>query len=398
MKRFIFMIIFITILMFPINTYTMAPASKQEQYKEEIQTELDNQLQSLDIGEWDTILQKLPNETRTLFDGVNIQQLLKSMISGNFTFDYQKILQNISSFFLKEITVSLGLMIKIIVLTIMCGIIHNMQSSFVNESIGEIAYFATYILIITLIVQSLIILLGYGKDAISSMVSFMQLLFPILLTFLIALGGIASSTIFQPAIALLVGAISTFIRDVILPLLLVSAILTMINHISDKIQLSKLAGLIKSICTWMLGIIFTIYIGVLTVQGLVAASFDGVSIRTAKFAIDTFVPIVGSMFSDSIDAIVGCSLLIKNAVGVVGLVILALICIFPALKILAMIFLYRATSALLEPIGDIRVPQCLNDIANIITILFVTVISVGVLLFITIALLIGAGNMTVMMR
>lgn len=105
---------------------------------------------------------------------------------------------------------------------------------------------------------------------------------------------------------------------------------------------------------WTLGFGFTVFIGVMTVQGVSAAAVDGVSIRTAKYAMDNFIPIVGGMFADTVDTLVGCSLIVQNAVGVLGLILLLGALAAPLLRTVATMFLYRAASALLQPIGDSR--------------------------------------------
>jgi len=370
----------------------------EKQFQEELQMGIEAQIQELQMDDWDRLVQKLPMESRAVFGNMKIQDILRNLVTGKYQLDIGKLFQNLVTYFFNEISANLGLMVKVLVLAIICGILNNMRSSFESESIGEISHFVCYLLIIILIMQSFTGILHHGRESIQTMVDFMQLVFPILVTMLVAMGGIVSSAVFQPAVVLLVSTISAFLKDVILPLILFSAVLVVINHMSEKIQLNKLAGLVKSTCNWILGILFTVYLGVLTIQGATAASFDGISIRTAKYAINTFIPVVGGMFSDSVDTIISCSLLVKNAIGVVGLIVLALICTFSALKILAIAFIYRISASFLEPIGDSRVVQCLTDIANVLIILFVTVISVGVMFFITITLLIGAGNITVMMR
>ena len=145
-------------------------------------------------------------------------------------------------------------------------------------------------------------------------------------------------------------------------------------------------------------LIFTIFISVLAIQGALTASIDGISIRTAKFAVDTFVPIVGKMFSQSLDTIVGCALLVKNAVGAAGLIILVLICLAPAVKIFSLLFLYKLAGALLEPITDERIVESLNGIGNVLSILLITVLGIAIMFFMTVALLIATGNTAVMLR
>jgi len=147
-----------------------------------------------------------------------------------------------------------------------------------------------------------------------------------------------------------------------------------------------------------LGLIFTVFVGALIVQGVMAASIDGISIRTAKFAVDTFVPVVGKMFAQAVDMVVGCSLLIKNAVGLVGLLVVASICLYPVLKILGIMAIYKLTSAVLEPVTDKRIADCLNDIGNMMIIIAITVAGMAMVFFLAITLVIGVGNAATMMR
>jgi stage III sporulation protein AE len=148
----------------------------------------------------------------------------------------------------------------------------------------------------------------------------------------------------------------------------------------------------------VLSFVFTIFIGVLTIQGAMTASFDGISIRTAKFAMDTFVPIVGKMLSQSLDAVIGCSLLLKNAVGTAGLIIIGLLSMAPAVKIFTLMFLYKLSGSLLEPITDKRIADCLNGTGNVLLVLLVTVLGIALMFFLTTALMIAAGNTAVMLR
>lgn len=91
----------------------------------------------------------------------------------------------------------------------------------------------------------------------------------------------------------------------------------------------------------------------MTIQGMTAATIDGVSIRTAKFAVDSFIPVVGGFLSDAVETIVGCSLLIKNAVGAFGLISLFSIIAFPALKVISLVLIYKVCAAVIEPVaGD----------------------------------------------
>ena len=192
--------------------------------------------------------------------------------------------------------------------------------------------------------------------------------------------------------------LSTFVKNIILPLIFFGAILNLINYISSKVQIYKLAGLIKQATVVLLGFVMTIFLGIMTIQGVAASSFDGVTARTAKYAVDNLIPIIGGFLSDAVDTIIGCSLLIKNAIGAFGLFFLFIIILFPLIKIVALILIYKLSSAMIEPIADGRIVDSLNDMAKSLILVFVAVLSVAIMFFIVVTIIISTGNITVMMR
>ena len=401
MKKWIVTAILVFIICIPnlANANASVDDSLSQDYiKEELKRGTQEQINALDINEWNNFLKSIQAEGDDLIEDIDIKNFINKLISGNFELDLKKILLQLINLFFKEIKFNLIFMAKIMVIAIICGVLDHMKSNFTDSSVAELAWFACYIMVVILIVQSFTSILEVGKKAVEQMVSFVQILFPILLTLLIAMGGITSSGILQPVTALLVGASGTILKNIMIPLIFFSAVLVLVNNISDKIKLDRLCNLTKNICTWTLGIFFTIFVGVLSVQGALAASFDGISIRTAKYAVETFVPIVGGLFSKTVDMIIGCSLLVKNAVGIAGLITTVMIALYPIIKILCLMTIYKISSAILEPISDSRVSVCLNDIGNVLTILFVTVAGITIMFFITITLLIGVGSIATMMR
>jgi stage III sporulation protein AE len=237
-----------------------------------------------------------------------------------------------------------------------------------------------------------------GRSVIDSMVNFMHASIPVMVSLLVSGGNIASAGIFQPVLLLIVQVTATIVKNVFLPLIFLSTILSVVNNISEKIQISKLAGLFKQITGWAIGLTLTIFIAVISIQGTLGAAVDGVTGKTAKYAISAFVPVVGKYLSDAADAVVGCSLLIKNAAGTAVLIGVVALCMVPLIKILALVLLYRATAALVEPIADKRITSCMSDMAGSLTYVLGIASAVAFMFFISITALISAGNMSTAIR
>lgn len=134
------------------------------------------------------------------------------------------------------------------------------------------------------------------------------------------------------------------------------------------------------------------------IQGLSSSMADGVISRTAKYTVGAFLPVVGGLLSDSIDAVIGASLLIKGAVGTYGLIAIVLIVAMPLIKLLSLIIIYRFAAAVVEPIADKRIVNCISDVATSVTYIFAVLACVTVMMFFTIAAIIGTASVTIMMR
>ncbi|RYD04396.1 hypothetical protein N752_13560 [Desulforamulus aquiferis] len=140
------------------------------------------------------------------------------------------------------------------------------------------------------------------------------------------------------------------------------------------------------------------FLGVFAIKGVAGSVADGVAIRTAKFATDAFIPVVGGMFSDALDAVIGSSLLMKNAVGIMGVIIIFLLTIMPMLKIFAVAFVYKLAGALIQPVGDKQMADCLTGLGNSLLGIFAAVATVGLLFFFAITIVVGMGDLMTMLR
>lgn len=235
-------------------------------------------------------------------------------------------------------------------------------------------------------------------ETVESMADWMQRLFPVLITLLAAVGGTASSAFYQPAMMAAAGSMTTLVRHVAMPLTTGMAMLTMVGGLSENLRVSRLCRLLRQAACWTLGFGFTVFIGVMTVQGVSAASVDGVSIRTAKYALDNFIPIVGGMFADTVDTLVGCSLVVHNAVGVLGLLMLLGMLMTPLLRTVMTLLLYRASAALLQPVADGPLCRAIGGYGDVFTLLFTIELSVGAMFLVLVAQVIAVGSWTVMLR
>jgi stage III sporulation protein AE len=225
----------------------------------------------------------------------------------------------------------------------------------------------------------------------------MPAVLPVMYTILLTMGNITSSALFKPLVMGSLVFLATMVKSIVLPLFLVSAVLRVFNHISGQFKLTKLAGLLEFGGKTAIGLIMTIFLGVMAIQGVTGGVADSVALRTAKYSAD-LVPVVGKYFKDAVELVASSGLILKSAVGIVALLVVILYTAAPIIKIMAMIITFKLSAALVEPLGEQELAESLQDIAKGLLQICITVAAVSIMFFITLAIIIGVSDLTVMMR
>jgi len=318
-----------------------------------------------------------------------VEQFIKTGESG---FSLKVISNYIIRYMFKEVIASMQLIGSLMIIAIICALLHNLQSAFNKESLSNIAYFACYGVMIVMITKSFYIVVELAKNTILSMTDFMAALIPVLMMLLASVGGFAEATLLDPVIMGFATVSSRIYVDIIIPIIFMSFVLQFVKNISSDYKIKNLTKLLKQIALWIQGIVMTLFIGIVTLRSIAAKTIDQVTIKTAKFAVDNFIPVVGKCLSDAISTVAGYSLLLKNAISGLGLIILIIIVLLPIIKLLIMAFLYKLSAALIEPISDSRTVDCMNSVGDSILLLMSCVISVSVMFFIMVAIVASTGK------
>lgn len=357
---------------------------------------LNKQLEELDVHSLEEALRAIEQEYEGYIPDLSIQSVITNLRSGG-GFSPKEILSSLLRFFFKEVVGQSALLGKLIVLAVLCALMKRMQDS-LGGDVGNVAYAICFLVLMGIVVQSFSLTIKTVSSSVQTMVSFIYSLLPVLLTLLISMGAAGSAALFNPLVTVAATTVSTVVASTVLPLFYFSGILYLINSLSDKLQVTQLAGLLRDIGVAVLGLSFTVFIGLSVVQGTAAGAVDGIAFRTGKFAVKNFIPVVGSLFSDVFETVAGCSMLLKNGIGLVGLLGVFVLCAMPALKVMVLVLIYRLASAVVQPMGSNPVSEALGRLASLLTTVGAALVTVGVMLFILITIIIGTGNAALSLR
>lgn len=359
--------------------------------EEELQQNVDKQLEGFDFGGLDQILSQFTDSENGIFGGGSFLEKVQKLISGEFGASFGDFFSYLIALLLDDLLGIVPVLATIVAIAIVCSFVGQISSQ-KAKSISNVIYFVCFGAIVVLTFAVCQELIGVTQQALSSIKTQMEIVFPILLTLIASVGGVVTVSAFQPAIAFLLVAIMEIFTVVIIPLFIFTLAFNVVGNLSSSVRLEKFANFTNSLFKWIIGIVFTVFIAFLSIQGITASAVDGVSIKTAKFAIKSYIPILGGYLSDGLNLIMASSVLIKNAVGAAGLVLLIASVLSPLVKILVFMLGLKLVAAITEPLCDGRISNFLSGVSKCLVMLVVCIIGVGFMYLVTAGLLMCLAN------
>lgn len=380
MKRII--LIFILVLMIPNYAF----AESQEEIMSSTQ-------EKFNISGFLKEAQKYTNES---FEEIDLSSMLGQAIQGKI--DNNKLYKIIIKLLGKEVSSSLKILISILVIIVIHGILKAITDGLENNSVSQIIYFVQYILIVTLIMSNFSEIIKLVKDTANDLVGFINVLIPLLLTLMVYTGNITTSTVIEPIVLAISNFVGNIIADVLIPIVLIIVTFSIVSKVSERVQVEKLSKFLKFGVVWFLGIVLTVFVGVVSLEGTLSSSVDGVTAKTAKAAVSTVIPVVGKILGDVVDSVLGCGVILKNAVGFVGVIVILSICIMPIIKIGTLSIIYSLASAVVQPIADEKIVKLLDEMSGVFKLLLGILCALSVILIIGITMVVKISNSGMMYR
>ena len=340
-----------------------------------------DQIENLDLKALEEYIKTLEN-----FEDTDVSARLLEFIKGD-GISYGNFFENIQKIIFQNVENLFPAIACIIAVSLICSLISNLKSGKMASSsdvIFFIAYTAALIPLLAIVTECFL----QSKNAVEEMQKQMQIVFPIMLTLMSAGGGSVSAAICRPAVAFLSTNIVSLISNVVFPITLAVMAFSMINHLSSDLKFSKFSAFLKSINKWIIGVSVSVFGLFFTLQGLTAASYDGIARRAAKYAIGSGIPIVGGFLSGGFDLAVAGSALIKNALGNMSVFLMIAVVFEPLLLLLATNLLLRFTAAVTQPLGDGRISNFLGETADNLNYCVAGVLFTAFLYFICVVLLV----------
>jgi len=329
----------------------------EEIIKEQMDNVIDEQ-ETTDLSQYASDL------TDGLSDHFTLENILDATLEGKSIFESPELIDSFKQLFLYEVKSALVIGIEILTICIIIGLLKNLSGSFGSKSISEIGNLACMIVIVGLAMVNFQDVYTMTFDAVKTLVYTTEILLPVLMGILISMGQITTGTIMSPLTLSAVAIFQHIIKNIILPAVFISCIFTILNCLTEKDYVNQLAKFLRKASLYITGILITLMSGIISIQGLIAQTSDGLIMGTAKYSLDAFIPIVGGFTADTMELFLKCMSSIKNIVGLFGILLIVVMMLVPILKTIVIALIYKITSILIEPVATKKIAEGIGEISS----------------------------------
>ncbi len=346
----------------------------------EIEDVEDTVFKAFDFGEVNQVLEDILPEEKMDFG-----ETVRKVIKGDVKFSVELLEKLVTEQLFYEFRENKKTVIHILMIAIIAAVFTNFSNVFQNRQIGEISFYVLYLLLITICLSTFQILIDGVGVHLERLTSFMRVLGPLYFLAVAISTGSGTSVIFYNLLLFLIYIVELLILNLLLPLLHIYMVIRVLNNLSTEEYLSKFAELIEFIVTWTLKTLLAAIIGLNVIQGLISPALDSLKRGMLTKSVEA-IPAIGDALGGTAEIVLGTAVLVKNGIGVTGAIICIVLCVIPLLQMFVMAFLYKLTSAFIQPISDKRIVGCVSGMGEGCQILLRVIFTTGMLFLLTIAI------------
>ena len=333
----------------------------------------------IDYGEIQQVLDDL------LGQNVDFQNMAEQGASGNSPISFQNLLKMAEGLFFRELMEQKELWVHILILAIAAAVLLHFADVFQNKGVSRISFCMIYMMLFLLLITSFQGSMEITTNVLDAMKDFMTVLAPAFFLAMTLTSYISSAGLYYEFTLFLISGVRWLTSVFLLPCIEIYILLVLVNHLSGEKRLGHLAELLSMLVGWSLKALLALVCGFHMVQGLISPAAEAFRTMSVSRGIEA-IPGVGDAGSSATELVLGSAMLIKNGIGAAALVVLILLCMVPLIKLAVIMLVYYVLAAILQPVSDERITECLLGMGNGVKLLFQAAFTVLALFLLTIAL------------
>ncbi len=313
---------------------------------------------------------------------------VSQMMQGKLPFSMETTMQTICSGLAENLSQEKQMYVSLILIAIVGAVIHNFTHLLQGKQVAQTAFYAVYILFFSVLLSAFTQTALIAQDTLSQLLDFMKVLAPsYFMTMAFSQGAVASGVYYEFTLCMIT-VVDYVLLKFALPAIHVYFLLRIANQLSERELFTKMAELIYDVVKFVMKTMFGIMMGINVVQGMVLPLTSQME-STAVVKMTSAIPGVGNTISSVTSTVLCAGTLVKNSVGVVGVIVVSLYCGVPLLRMVFSRFLFQLTNAVIQPVSDKRITACMTAVVESLKLLTYAVF-VGCMMFvISIALMSG---------
>jgi len=267
--------------------------------------------------------------------------------------------------FFEEVFLNAALIRQILLVAIISALIRCLSDSFKTKAVGELGFYVSYILIVATVFASFQVSLGILNNLVMQATGMMEASIPLMLSLTAMSGNISSAALLNPILFMGVTIMARFVTHVFIPIVTAAAVLHVVNQLVEGEIFSKAVALMKKGSMLALKFMVFLFLSLLALQKLSAPIVNNLALRTARAAAGA-VPVVGGALNSAMDTVINLSAAARSGVLVALIIVVCVAVAVPLLKLLSFMFIYKAAAALIQPVCDKRLVNCLDGLGDFI--------------------------------
>ncbi len=338
-------------------------------------------LKGLELGEMqETVNELLGEET------FSVRQAMEKILAGEEVFTPDFVLETVRGFLYEHLLADREVLFQVVLLVILAALFANFTNVFSGSQAGEASFYIVYMLLLALLIHSFGELSAELSGSLEDLTAFMQALMPSYFLAVTAASGTATAMVFYEMVFGVIYLTQVLLLKAVIPGIQAYVIIELINYLHKEDFLSKMADLLKTILEWTMRTITAVVIGMELIQNMVSPALDSLK-RDALGKTAASIPGIGNVINGATEVALGTAVLIRNCLGVMGIVVLVLLGLPPVIKLAMNSLVYKLLAALLQPVSDRRMTGCLSAMGEGCRLLLKVLLTLELLLLITIAIL-----------
>ena len=359
-------------------TFVQAGQKQREQQEEETRQKL---MEDMELGQMQDAVNQILKE-----DSFSIEEILNQILKGESLFQKETMSKWLKNIVKAQLQREQKAMFQVVLLVLLAAVFSNFTAVFGDGKTGETSFYITYMLLLALLIKSFG---GMGvelKELLENFILFLKALMPSYFLAVTASSGSATAMIFYEAVLFLIYVIQVVFLKAIVPAIYVLALVELVNYLHSEDFLSKMAELLQTLIEWSLKSCMAVVLGMQLIQNMIGPAMDSLK-RDIIGKTAASIPGIGNAINGVTEVALGTAVIIRNGIGVVGIIILVCIGIRPVIRLALLAFLYKLLAAVVQPVSDKRMTGALSTIGNGYVLFLKVLLCMELLIFITIAIL-----------